>query len=126
MSKSVYFIQKSQLHGISNLPVLIKKLSSYSHDNESTGFDYYYRKWAMKPVFKIIYPQAEPELWHEKQIVSGIIDRLGKVLPGFLEAEKHNEKYNAKSGVSRRGRKKLITEGSEEEAVILRCAADLS
>ena len=36
-------------------------------------------------------------------------------------------KYNAKSGVSRRGRKKLIKEGSEEVAILLRCAAaDLS
>ena len=72
-----------------------------------------------------------------KQVVSGTNDRLGipsgsrncvkKVLLDILEAEKHIKKYNAKSGVSRRGRKKLITEGSEEEAIILKCAAaDLS
>ena len=110
-----------------------KNLSSHSHDDESTGFDYYNRRLAVEHVFKTIYQQAEPELWHEKQVVSGIKDRLGipsgsrnsvkKVLLDILEAKKHKEKYNAKSGVLRRGRKKLITEGSEEEAIILRCAA---
>ena len=30
-----------------------------------------------KHVFKTIYQQAWPELWHEKQVISGIMHRLG-------------------------------------------------
>ena len=60
-------------------------------------------------------------------IPSGSRNSVKKVLSDILEGEKRNDKYNAKSGVLRRGRKKLITEGSEEVAIILRCAAaDLS
>ena len=92
-----------------------KNLSSHSHDDDSTGFDYHNRRLAIQHVLKTIYQQAEPELWHEKQVVSGIMDLLGipsgsrnsvkKVLLDILEAEKHNKKYNAKSGVSRRVRR---------------------
>ena len=80
VSKSLCFIQKScnaaaaswAMPSSSN-----KNLSSHSNDDESTGFDYYNRRLAIQHVFKTIYQQAEPELWHEKQVVSGIMDRLG-------------------------------------------------
>ena len=116
-------IQKAQLRGISNLPII--RIILHSHYDESTGFDYYNKRLAIEHVFETIYRHAEPNcstkstLYRELLIGSaGSRISVMKVSLNILETEIYNVKHNAILGVSRRSRKKLINEGSEEGVVV--------
>ena len=69
VSKCMCFIQKTRDAAAASWIIQYSSnnnLSSHSHDDDSAGFDYYNRRLTIKHVFKTIYQQAEPELWHDK------------------------------------------------------------
>ena len=79
MSKCFCSIQKARSSAAASWYIKStanKNHSSHSHDDESTGFDYYDRRLAIEQVFKTLYKQRVPDMWHEEHVESGIMDRL--------------------------------------------------
>ena len=103
-------------------------LESDTLDN-STGLDYY-RRCAIQHG---VYGLAKPDQWNVCGVVTGIMKRLGiprdsrdsvkRVLLDVLKAKEESTVFDPSHSLSRRGRKRLIEDGTDEVRIIYKLAA---
>jgi hypothetical protein len=89
------------------------------------------RRWAIYTVFYSCYDGIDKEFWAEKQVIVGIMNRLGiprgsrnsveKVLDNIVLARLEDRMYDPNCNLRFRGRRSAIVEGTPEEILLLNC-----